>query len=149
MNWAGAPVTSAASVVIAFLQIEWAESQPHTPERSAEVAAAWFGLVADGGLGFARFALANQAALRDLIPHKGGGLDRMQRISALLVDPGAPPLEVLKVRMSMMSANLAVMSAHGLDLDDEQIITAAVETARLLAPDFADAIANRAAAART
>src|SRR3954470_23263909 len=32
--------------------IEWAEAQPHTPERAAEVAAGWFGLVVEGGLSF-------------------------------------------------------------------------------------------------
>ncbi|MFD9740876.1 TetR/AcrR family transcriptional regulator [Umezawaea sp. NPDC059074] len=128
--------------------IAWAESQPRTPERAAEVVAGWFGLVVDDGLGFARFALANQASLRELMPKGGGGLDRMQRVSALLVDPEAPPLELLKIRMALMSANLAVMGSQDLNLTEDEIITAAADTAGLLVPGFAEAIAHRATAAR-
>lgn len=124
--------------------IEWAEAQPRTPERAAEVVAGWFGLVVDDGLGFARFALANQASLRELMPKGGGGLDRMQRVSALLVDPEAPPLELLKIRMALMSANLAVMGSQDLDLTEDEIITAAADTAGLLVPGFAEAITSRA-----
>jgi len=124
--------------------IEWAEAQPHTPERSSAVAAGWFSLIVESGLGFARFALANQASLRELMPKGGGGLDRMQRVSALLVDPGASAKEVLKIRMALMTANLAVMGSQGLDLTDEEIITAAAETAGLLVPGFTEAITSRA-----
>ncbi|WNV91069.1 helix-turn-helix domain-containing protein [Umezawaea sp. Da 62-37] len=122
--------------------IEWAEAQPPSADRTARIAAGWFSLVVEGGLGFARFALANQAALRDLMPHKGGagGLDRMQKVSALMADPGTPPLELLKIRMALMSANLAVMGSHDLNLTDEEIIRAAAETASLLAPGLASAI---------
>jgi AcrR family transcriptional regulator len=116
--------------------IEWAEGQPHSAARSAGIAAGWFGLILDDGLGFARFAIANQAALRDLEPDRGGALDRMQKISSLLAEPGASARERLKVRMAMMSVNLAVMGSYGLDLTDDEILAAATETASLIAPGF-------------
>jgi AcrR family transcriptional regulator len=120
--------------------IEWAESQPRSPDRSARVAAAWFSLTTDGGLAFARFAIANQTALRDLAPKKGGPFDHVQRISALLSEPDAPPAERLKIRMAMMSVNLAVMSSHDLDLSDSEILAAATETANLISPGFLAAV---------
>jgi AcrR family transcriptional regulator len=129
--------------------IEWAEAQPHTPERSATVVAGWFGLVVQSGLGFARFALANQASLRELMPKGGGGLDRMQRVSGLLLDPGATAADHLRIRMALMTANLAVMGSQGLDLTDEEIITAAAHTAGLLVPGFTEAITSTAQAAAT
>jgi AcrR family transcriptional regulator len=126
--------------------IEWAEGQPHSAERSAKIATGWVGLVIDGGLSFARFALANQAALRDMAPSKGGSMDRMQKISALLAEPDASASERLKIRMAMMSVNLAVMGSYGLDLSDEEIIATATETAALIAPGFAHVIAESIAA---
>lgn len=116
--------------------IEWAEGQPHSAERSARIAAGWFSLIVDDGLGFARFAIANQAALRDLKPDHGGALDRLQKISSLLAEPGASELDRLKVRMAMMSVNLAVMGSHGLDLTDDEILAAAAEAASLISPGF-------------
>jgi AcrR family transcriptional regulator len=124
--------------------IEWAESQPYSAERSAEVASGWFGLIVDGGLGFARFALTNQASLRDLVPHKSGGLDRLQKVSVLVADPNASALELLRLRMAMMSTSLAVMGSNGLGLSDEEIITAAAEATSLLAPELAGVITARA-----
>jgi hypothetical protein len=40
------------------------------------------------------------------------------------------------------------MGSQGLDLTEEEIITAAADAASLLVPGFADAIAARAAAAK-
>ncbi|GLZ41071.1 TetR/AcrR family transcriptional regulator [Actinokineospora sp. NBRC 105648] len=126
--------------------VEWAEGQPRTPERSAAIAAGWFRLLVADGLEFARFAIANQAALRDLAPHRGNGaLDRVQKISALLADAGAPPSEQLRIRMAMISVNLAVMAAHGLDLTDEEILAAASEVAGLIAPSLATSLRGSAA----
>lgn len=124
---------------------EWAEAQPPSAERSAEIAGEWFSLIVDNGLGFARFALANHAVLHDLMPRGGGARDRMQKIASLLVEPDASAAEQLKVRMAMMSINLAVMAAQGLDLTDEEILDAAAEAAGLIAPGFADVIAARRA----
>ncbi|HEY0690177.1 MAG TPA: helix-turn-helix domain-containing protein [Kribbella sp.] len=126
--------------------IEWAEDQPNSPDRSARIAEGWFDLVVDGGLSFARFALANHAALRDLTPDRGGALDRMQKISALLTEPDASPVERLRVRMAMMTVNLAVMGAQGLELTDAEIIAAAAETASLIAPGFSHVITTRSPA---
>jgi AcrR family transcriptional regulator len=123
--------------------IEWAESQPSSPSRSARIAADWFSLNVDEGLGFARFAIANQAALRDLAPAGGGKLDRMQKISSLLSEPDAPAAERLKIRMALMSVNLAVMGSYGLDLTDDEILAAAAETANLIAPGFFPGSAGR------
>lgn len=120
--------------------IEWADAQPATPDRAARIVEGWFDLVVNEGLSFARFALANHAALRDLTPNRGGALDRMQKISALLAPADASPAERLRIRMALMSLNLAVMAAQGLDLTDAEIITAATETANLISPGFSPAI---------
>jgi AcrR family transcriptional regulator len=116
--------------------IEWAEAQPRSAERTAKVAAGWLSLVADGGLGFARFALANHAVLHDLVPRRADARDRMQKISAMLTESDATAPERLRIRMAMMSVNLAVMASQGLDLTDEEILTAARETADLIVPGF-------------
>jgi AcrR family transcriptional regulator len=116
--------------------VEWAEGQPYSEERSAKISAGWFDLIAAEGLPFARFATTNQAALRDLAPKRGGLMDALARLSVLLVEPGTPPAELLKIRMAMLSVNLVVMSSPGLDLTDEEILTTAAETATLISPHF-------------
>lgn len=116
--------------------VEWAEGQPYSEERSAKISTGWFDLIADEGLRFARFAMTNQAALRDLAPKRGGMADGLKRLSAMLGAPGTPASEVLKIRMAMMSVNLVVMSSQDLDLTDEEIVTIAAETATLISPHF-------------
>jgi AcrR family transcriptional regulator len=123
--------------------IEWAESRPQSPERSARIAAAWFSMIGDEGLSIARFAIANQAVLRDLAPTHGDALDRMQKISSLLAEPDASPAERLKIRMALMSVNFAAMGSYGLDLTDAEILAAATETANLIAPELSIPIAGR------
>jgi AcrR family transcriptional regulator len=123
--------------------IEWAESRPHSSERSARIAAAWFSMIVDEGLSIARFAIANQAVMRDLAPTPGDALDRMQKISSLLAKPDASPAERLKIRMALMSVNFAAMGSHGLDLTDAEILAAATETANLIAPELSIPIPAR------
>jgi AcrR family transcriptional regulator len=123
--------------------IEWAESRSQSPERSARIAAAWFSMIGDEGLSIARFAIANQAVLRDLAPTHGDALDRMQKISSLLAEPDASPAERLKIRMALMSVNFAAMGSYGLDLTDAEILAAATETANLIAPELSIPIPAR------
>jgi AcrR family transcriptional regulator len=125
---------------------ERAEAQPHSAARFAEIAAGWFGLTVDDDLRFVRFAIANQAALRDLMPSRDGVRDLFEKLSSLLAGPDASPAERLKVRMAMMSVNFAAMSSVGLDLTNAEILAAAAETADLILPGFSAAVAGHAAA---
>jgi AcrR family transcriptional regulator len=123
---------------------ERAEGQPHSAARCAEIAAGWFGLTVDDDLRFVRFAIANQAALRDLMPSRDGVRDLFEKLSSLMAGPDASPSERLKVRMAMMSVNLAAMSSVGLDLTNAEILSAAAETADLILPGFSAAVTARA-----
>jgi AcrR family transcriptional regulator len=123
---------------------ERAEEQPYSAARCAEIATGWFGLTVDDDLRFVRFTIANQAALRDLMPSRDGARDLFERLSSLMAGPDASPAERLKVRMAMMSVNLAAMSSVGLDLTNAEILAAAAETADLILPGFSAAVTGRA-----
>jgi AcrR family transcriptional regulator len=116
--------------------VERAERESYSEARSAAIAAGWFALTVDEDLRFVRFTIANQAVLRDLMPDRDGVRDLFGKITSLLAGPGSTAVERLKIRMAMMSVNLAVMSSVGLDLTTGEILAAAAETAELIMPGF-------------
>jgi AcrR family transcriptional regulator len=116
--------------------VERAQREVHSEERSAAIAAGWFGLTVDDDLQFVRFTITNQAVLRDLMPDRDGVRDLFDKITSLLAGPDSTPVGRLKIRMAMMSVNLAVMASVGLELTTGEILAAAAETAELIMPGF-------------
>lgn len=116
--------------------IEWAEAQPRTPELPAEIFQRWFDLNTVSGLRMIRFAVANHNAMRDHGPHKGGAMERIQRIVTLIGGPDVTLPEQMRITMALLSINIAVMAGQGLAADDEAILAAAKEAAGSLLRDI-------------
>lgn len=117
--------------------IAWAEAQPRTPDLPARIARRWFAVASDGGLRLNRCVVANHHSVAALAKDKDGFRKRLTRLYALVTGPEATVQEQLRVRMALLSLNFAVMAAHGLDADDDQIAGAAAEAAAALAPELA------------
>ncbi len=116
--------------------IEWAEAQPRTPELPAAIFQRWFDLNTTSGLRMIRFAVANHNAMRDHAPDKGGAMQRIQRIVALIGGPDVTMSEQMRITMALLSINIAVMAGQGLAADDDAIISAAKEAATSLLRDL-------------
>ncbi|MFI7633432.1 TetR/AcrR family transcriptional regulator [Nonomuraea sp. NPDC049400] len=117
--------------------LDWAAGQSLTPELSAEFLGRWIALSARQGLRTMRFAAANHAALRTVMPLRHGGpLERVDRAAQLLLGPDAPMTDRLRIRMALLSVHNAVMAAQGTEATDDDILTIATQAATLLVGDL-------------
>jgi AcrR family transcriptional regulator len=115
--------------------LDWAagQHQPLTPELCSEFLGRWIALSTGQGLRTMRFAAANHAALRTVMPSRPGGpLERIGRAAQLILGPDAPLTDHLRVRMALLSAHNAVLAARGTDATDDDIRALAMEAATLL-----------------
>ncbi|MFC5823253.1 TetR/AcrR family transcriptional regulator [Nonomuraea insulae] len=117
--------------------LDWAASQPFTPELSSEFLGRWIALSARQGLRTMRFAAANHAALRTVMAaRQGGPLERVDRAARLILGPDAPLADRLRVRMALLSVHNAVLAAQGTEAADADILTIATQAATLLVGDL-------------
>ncbi|MET7338903.1 helix-turn-helix domain-containing protein [Nonomuraea sp. NPDC005650] len=120
--------------------LEWAADQPLTPDLRAEFLGRWIALSGGQGLRTMRFAAANHAALRAVMPaRQGGPLERIGRAAQLLLGPDAPLTDHLRMRMALLSVHNAVLAAQGTDATDDDILSLATQTATLLVSDLSPA----------
>ncbi|NYI07970.1 TetR/AcrR family transcriptional regulator [Allostreptomyces psammosilenae] len=127
--------------------ISWASAQPRTPDLPRKVVDRWAETISDRGLRMVRFALANQHVLREFSPKHAGMHGRLRELFAILTDPQASVADQLRVRMALISVQVAIVAAQDLDADDEEIIDVAKELAHLMLPPVggpADAQADHA-----
>ncbi|WP_326642399.1 TetR/AcrR family transcriptional regulator [Streptosporangium sp. NBC_01755] len=113
--------------------LDWAAEQPHSPELASELLGRWLTLAAARGLRTMRFTAANQTALRTALPSRqGGALQRLEKAVSIMLGPGAPLQDRLRIRMALLSVHSTVMAAQGTEADDADILTAAMQAATLL-----------------
>ncbi|MEV6031774.1 helix-turn-helix domain-containing protein [Nonomuraea sp. NPDC052116] len=117
--------------------LDWAAGQALTPELSSEFLGRWIALSGGRGLRVMRFAAANHATLRKVMPLRDGGpLERIGRATQLLLGPDAPLTDRLRVRMALLSVHNAVLSAQGTEATDDDILAIATQAATLLVGDL-------------
>lgn len=117
--------------------LDWADSQPRTPELSADLLGRWLTLSADGGLRNMRFSAANPTALRAAFPGgHGGTLERLERAVLIILGPDAPLQDRLLVRTALLSVHSTVLASRNTEAEDADILTAALHTASLLTRDL-------------
>ncbi|WP_431932998.1 TetR/AcrR family transcriptional regulator [Nonomuraea jabiensis] len=117
--------------------LDWAASQPLTPDLRSEFLGRWIDQSARQGLRTMRFAAANHAALRAVMPpRQGGPVERIGRAAQILLGPDAPLTDLLHVRMALLSVHNAVVAAQGTDATDDDILALATRAATLLVGDL-------------
>jgi AcrR family transcriptional regulator len=117
--------------------LDRAAGQSFTPESRSDFLGRWLALSARQGLRTMRFAAANHAALRAVMPPKNGGpLERVDRAARLLLGPDAPLTDRLRIRMALLSVHNAVMAARGTEATDDDILALATHEATLLVGDL-------------
>lgn len=117
--------------------LDWAAHQPFTPELSSEFLGRWIALSARRALRTMRFAAANHAALRTVMPARHGGpIERIDRAAQLILGPDAPLTDRLRIRMALLSVHNAVLAAQGTEATDDDILTIATQAATLLVGDL-------------
>ncbi len=109
--------------------LAWVKAQPRTPELAHQTLIRWADMITNHGMRMVRFATANPHAMREVAPVKEGFLGRLRDLFAALVGPEAPVQEHLRVRMALLSVNVAVMTAQDLEVDDSVVIAAALDMA--------------------
>ena len=105
------------------------------PELRREVLTRWGEVMQAHGLDLFRFVIANRNVVHEVRPDKGGMLQHLQELQAILAPPNAGVEDQLRVRMALMSINLAGMAGADIDAPDEEILAAARRISLGLLPE--------------
>ena len=115
--------------------LAWLHDQPRTPELLETAVMRWVGSFSTDKLRGIRFMTANPLIGRATSGAEG---ERIGANLTALVDelvallPSPTPVDVLLLRMSILSINAAVKAAANTDTADEEIVEAAATAARAL-----------------
>ena len=113
----------------------WTQLQPCSPELSRQVLARWSDIMQSRGLAAFRFVVANRGIIEELSPDRHGGMHaRMAELCDALVPSTAPVEDQLRIRLALMSINMAGIAAADIDAEDAEILAAARRLALDLLP---------------
>jgi AcrR family transcriptional regulator len=113
----------------------WAREQPNTPELRREVLTRWSDIMQAHGLAAFRFVVANRQVIHDLSPDNHGGMHQcLGELYAALAPPDASAEDQLRIRLALMSINMAGLAGADIAADDSEILAAARRLALDLLP---------------
>jgi AcrR family transcriptional regulator len=114
--------------------VTWAREQPYTPDLRLDVLARWSDVMAAHGLNAFRFFIANRRVVLEIDPDRKGMHEAMGELYTILA-PGSPSVtEQLRVRLALMTLNMAGFVGTSIDASDEEILSSAREVAIELMP---------------
>lgn len=106
--------------------VDWARRQPNTAETRRQVLTRWSDIMQTHGLAAFRFAVANRQVIHDLSPDDHGGMHQcLGDLFTVLAPPDATVEDQLRVRLALMSINMAGLAGADIDADDAEILAAA------------------------
>ncbi|MCX5397823.1 TetR/AcrR family transcriptional regulator [Streptomyces sp. NBC_00102] len=114
--------------------VEWAKELPPGPELATRIVDRMVDVFVAEGMPAMRFATANHRVIRELRPDKGGALDKLAELSDVMGGPDAPVEEKLRLRSALLSVNVALLAAQGLEVSDDEIARVARDIAHRLVP---------------
>ncbi|MEV6162928.1 helix-turn-helix domain-containing protein [Streptomyces sp. NPDC052052] len=114
--------------------VDWAREQPPGPDLHNRAVDRMVDLVTGDGLPAMRFALANQHVVRDLHPGRENAFEKLAELFEILTGPNASVEEELRLRAALLSVNVVLLAAQGLEASDAQIAAVARGIAHLLVP---------------
>ncbi|MEU7908493.1 helix-turn-helix domain-containing protein [Actinoplanes sp. NPDC049118] len=112
--------------------VAWASTQTPGPRLRTQVIDRMLRLGAEHGRQAMQFALANQHVVRDLHPGRENVHERLSTLFDAVTDPDATVQEALRTRVALLSVNVTMFAAQGLDATDEQVDAVARDIAHLL-----------------
>jgi AcrR family transcriptional regulator len=117
--------------------VSWVQGQKVTPRLRRDVLLRWSDIMQANGLALFRFMMANRHVIHDLHHNDSGRQDMMtlvEQLYGLLLPPKASVEDQLRVRMALMSINMAGMAGVDIEAPDEEILAAARKLALDLLP---------------
>jgi AcrR family transcriptional regulator len=109
--------------------VAWTRSQPAGPDLRRQVLERWTDIMQAHGITAFRFVVANRQVVHEISPDRSGMVACLHELYRLLAGPEASVEEQLRVRIALMSVNMAGMVGAGIDAPEEEIL----QTARRLA----------------
>jgi AcrR family transcriptional regulator len=114
----------------------WAQEQPCTPGLSRQVLARWSDIMQARGLAAFRFMVTNRAVIDELSADRREGMHAcMGDLCAALAPPCASVEDQLRIRLALMSINMAGLVGTDIDADESELLAAARRVADQLLPD--------------
>ena len=117
--------------------VSWVQQREVTSALRRDVVLRWSDIMQANGLVLFRFVVANRNVVNDLKHNDDGQKDMMtlvEQLHGLLLPPDATVETQLRIRMALMSINLAGMASVNIDAPDEEILIAARNLALDLLP---------------
>jgi len=114
--------------------VEWTRIQPAGPDLRRRVLERWTEIMQAHGMTVFRFVIANRQVVHEISPDRSGIHECMGELYRLLAGPEATVEEQLRLRMAMMSINMAGFVGAGIDAPDEEILATARRLALELMP---------------
>lgn len=114
----------------------WAQQQPCTPDLSRQVLARWSDIMQARGLAAFRFVVANRAVIDELGAERQDGMHTcVGDLCTALVPATASVEDQLRIRLALMSINMAGLVGTDIDADESDLLAAARRLALELLPD--------------
>jgi AcrR family transcriptional regulator len=114
----------------------WARAQPNTPELRRQVLTRWSDIMQAHGLAAFRFVVANRKVIHDLSPDEHGGMHVcLGELYEALAPADASAEDQLRIRLALMSINMAGLAGADIDADEPEILAAARRLALDLLPE--------------
>ena len=114
----------------------WAQAQPCTPALSRDVLARWSDIMQARGLAAFRFVVANRAVIDEIGADGREGIHAcMGDLCAALVPTCASVEDQLRIRLALMSINMAGLVGTDIEADETELLAAARRLALELLPD--------------
>lgn len=113
----------------------WARAQPRTPDLRRQVLIRWSDIMQAHGLAAFRFFVANRKVIDDISPDRHGGMHEcLGELYEVLAPEGASAEDQLRIRLALMSINMAGLTGADIDADEPEILAAARRLALDLLP---------------
>lgn len=114
----------------------WAQAQPCTPEVRRQALVRWSDIMQARGLAAFRFMVTNRAVIDELSADRREGMHVcMGDLCAALAPPSASVEDQLRIRLALMSINMAGLVGTDIDADEAELLAAARRVADQLLPD--------------
>jgi AcrR family transcriptional regulator len=114
----------------------WVRGQPCSPDLSQQVVSRWSDIMQAHGLAAFRFVVANRKVIDELSPGRHGGMYQcMGELCAALAPPCASVEDQLRIRLALMSINMAGLAGADIDADETEVLAAARRLALDLLPE--------------
>ena len=114
--------------------VSWAREQPVDEQLRRAVLDRWATIMQAHGITAFRFVMANRHVVHQIRPDRSGMVACMSELYSLLAPPTASVEEQLRVRLALMSINMAGFVGSGIDAPDEEILATARRVALELMP---------------